>query len=369
MTPVSDPLFETPHLIVRPFRPADAQRLYEYHLDENVKHWFPNESYEDLAEAEDAIGFFLDCVSHDRLPYVLAVEFKETGELIGDTGVSEVEGHPDEVEIGYVISDAYTGKGYATELASAMNAFVFAKFGLQRVCGRVLHGNDASVRVLEKSGFSFLQEEMGAEDDPYGNGMLVYVCDRLGNLFLEMHPGFFRRDYVKRVSEEEPASEMLLDLREFDPAVYEKSLPDNVSFGFYDGPLDALIKAVDVVMPHWVPFFSEDSRVYCGFVDGEIASFCMIEDFGEHVVDASGSDPHAAPLSRIGGPGCVGTVPAYRDRGIGLTMIRNVTQLLREEGYDFSHIHYTYETAWYGKLGYRTFLTWSGRGVREVQAL
>jgi ribosomal-protein-alanine N-acetyltransferase len=32
----------------------------------------------------------------------------------------------------------------------------------------------ASARVLEKAGYTFVNEEYGAEDDPYGNGMLVY---------------------------------------------------------------------------------------------------------------------------------------------------------------------------------------------------
>lgn len=32
-------LFETEHLTVRCFSPEDAKRLYEYHLDEKVKHW------------------------------------------------------------------------------------------------------------------------------------------------------------------------------------------------------------------------------------------------------------------------------------------------------------------------------------------
>ena len=41
---------------------------------------------------EDAIYFYVDCVNHGHLPYVLAAELKETGELIGDTGVNEVEG-------------------------------------------------------------------------------------------------------------------------------------------------------------------------------------------------------------------------------------------------------------------------------------
>ena len=34
-------------------------------------------------------------------------------------------------------------------------------------------------KVLEKSGYQFVRKEFGAEDDPYGNGMLVYQQLRL----------------------------------------------------------------------------------------------------------------------------------------------------------------------------------------------
>ena len=51
-----------------------------------------NGSYADIKEAQDAIEFYNDCVNRQRLPYVLAVESKKTGQLIGDTGVNEVEG-------------------------------------------------------------------------------------------------------------------------------------------------------------------------------------------------------------------------------------------------------------------------------------
>ncbi|MBO5986400.1 MAG: GNAT family N-acetyltransferase, partial [Lachnospiraceae bacterium] len=173
-------------------------------------------------------------------------------------------------------------------------------------------------------------------------------------LFLEMNPGYFEREYVQRVSEDEPASEMFLRLQEFDEKRYEKAFPENVTFGYYDGDLEELRQAVEKVVPHWVNFFGEKSRVYCGFVDGKIASFCLIEDFGEHEVNGQ--------VWKIGGPGCVGTVPEYRDRGIGLTMVKNVTKILRDELYDQSYIHYTYETKWYGKLGYKTFLSWCGKG-------
>ena len=167
-------LFETEHLIVRPFRDGDAQQLYENHRDEDVRRWFPNECYADPEEAQDAIRFYVDCVNNGHLPFVLGVELKETHELIGDTGVSEVEGKPDETEIGYCIGKQYRGKGYASELLSAISGFVAARFGVKVIYGRVVHGNEASARVLAKNGYQFVKEVFGAEDDPYGNGMLVY---------------------------------------------------------------------------------------------------------------------------------------------------------------------------------------------------
>ena len=172
-------IFETEHLRVRSFELEDAPALYRNHLEDEVKKWIPNESYADLEEAQGAIDFFADRVKKGMLPYVLAVELRETGELIGDTGVNEVESHVDEVEIAYVINKKYSGKGYATELLQAMTEYVTEVFKIKNLFGRVMHGNGASVRVLEKNGYVFSHEEFGAEDDPYDNGMLVYKKEKL----------------------------------------------------------------------------------------------------------------------------------------------------------------------------------------------
>ena len=108
-------LFGTEHLWVRKFETKDAGKLYENHQELEVRKWIPNECYEDLEEAEGAVAFFADRVSRKVLPFVLAVELKKTGELIGDTGINEVEGQPEEVEIGYTICKKHSGRGYATE--------------------------------------------------------------------------------------------------------------------------------------------------------------------------------------------------------------------------------------------------------------
>ena len=173
--------FETEHLLIRQFEIEDANRLYHNHMEEKVKKWFPNECYADINEAKGAIEFYRDCIDKNSLPFVLAVLLKETRELIGDTGVSEVEGRENEVEIGYQISDKYCGKGYATELLNAMTKFAFEHMRAEVIHGRVVHGNGASARVLEKCGYNFVNEEFGAEDDPYGNGMLVYKKVKKGS--------------------------------------------------------------------------------------------------------------------------------------------------------------------------------------------
>lgn len=159
---------------VRTFAPDDVQRLFAIHSEAGVKRWIPNESYADPEEAKCAIDYFAACAAQGRLPYVLAVEWKETGELIGDTGINEVEGDADQVEIGYVITRRYSGMGLATELVHAMTQYAVSRFGVRVLYGRVMRGNLASVRVLEKSGYAFEREELGAEDDPYGKGMLIY---------------------------------------------------------------------------------------------------------------------------------------------------------------------------------------------------
>jgi len=175
-----DYLFTTRNLRVRKFVPGDAPALFEICAEAKVKKWFPNECFADLEEAEDAVRFYMDCANKNSLPFVLAVELADSGRLIGNTGINRTEMCAEDIEIGYIISEKYAGKGYATELLVAMTEFCISAFGLKSIYGRVIRGNAASARVLEKSGYAFVGEDLDAEDDPYGNGMLVYKKDAVG---------------------------------------------------------------------------------------------------------------------------------------------------------------------------------------------
>lgn len=120
-------------------------------------------------------------------------------------------------------------------------------------------------------------------------------------------------------------------------------------YGWYRGSLKKLHQAVAAVDESWVELYNEPEKVFTGMVGDEIASFCLVDlDAERYLMDACG---------RVGMPGCVGTVPKFRNRGIGIEMIAIVTEYLKQQGMDTSFIFYTGVADWYAKLGYETFLT------------
>lgn len=73
------------------------------------------------------------------------------GEFVGTVGVFPTS-RPGAIAIGYALRPAHWGRGYATELCSAITAAI-APLHEGEIVATVLEQNVASRRVLEKSGF------------------------------------------------------------------------------------------------------------------------------------------------------------------------------------------------------------------------
>jgi len=142
----------TAHLTLRPFLPEDFDAFAGIHGDAEVARWLYNEprrgkEARDLFErkragsALRAEGDWLSC----------AIVEDETGTVVGDLAFHWVSEEQRTGEIGFLISPAQQGKGYATEAAGALLNWAFAA-GFHRVIGRLEPRNVASARVLEKLG-------------------------------------------------------------------------------------------------------------------------------------------------------------------------------------------------------------------------
>lgn len=170
-------------------------------------------------------------------------------------------------------------------------------------------------------------------------------------LFNCLHPGFFREESIRALPKDRVFTELVMNLRGDLPNVSSPCCSNGIVFGEYHGELAALQDAVRRVDEDWVQYFNEGDRFYCAF-DGEtIVAFCGLDDMGRY------------RGFHIGGPGCVGTIPEYRGRGIGLEMVRLATETLRRDGFDLSWIHYTHLAYWYMKLGYQPVLRWNSGGI------
>jgi len=84
----------------------------------------------------------------------LTLEDRETGELLGDVGMSPADGEPGVLKIGYTVSPMHQRKGVATEAVVALVGYAFEVLGADVVRVYADADNTASIRVAEKAGFT-----------------------------------------------------------------------------------------------------------------------------------------------------------------------------------------------------------------------
>lgn len=158
--------------------------------------------------------------------------------------------------------------------------------------------------------------------------------------------GFFEKCGFVSVGE---CDEMILKLEDFqlDKLVLHGS--DIAEYGWFDGNFEDIRSAVSLVNESWTQYFINPDNIYVAKVNGEIASFCL--------VDTNCQNYLTDKYHKVGMPGCVGTVPKFRNKGIALEMVARVTEYLKTQGMDVSFIFFTGVAEWYKKIGYKTFLS------------
>jgi len=90
------------------------------------------------------------------------------------------DGPLDEAELGYRLRQAAWGKGYATEVSSALLTKAFTELEVRTVWGETMSLNLASQRVMEKVGMT------GVEDVPTPEDMMAVEGAELGGYRYEI---------------------------------------------------------------------------------------------------------------------------------------------------------------------------------------
>lgn len=153
---------KTERLEITKFTLDMAETVHINSLDEDNRKFNPNEVFETVEIAKDTVEFLMSVYESNDEPLVYPVLLKD-GTNIGYVQAVPMDG--EKWEVGYHIAKAYAGKGYATEAVSAFLPVIMNKLGITEILGICVAENIASIKVLEKVGFTKEFEGMGTYQD------------------------------------------------------------------------------------------------------------------------------------------------------------------------------------------------------------
>jgi RimJ/RimL family protein N-acetyltransferase len=146
----------TGRLLLRPYRSSDARALFEFvaHNRERMRNYLPM-TVEQNTSVLAARRFIRERKSeylNDKSCF-LGI-FLPSGQLIGQIAIREINYRVPKCEMGYVVDERHTDKGYAREALHALCHWCFAELKMQKVSLRIEPVNTASRKVAVAAGFT-----------------------------------------------------------------------------------------------------------------------------------------------------------------------------------------------------------------------
>ncbi len=148
------PTLNTAHTKLRPFRPEDVDALFQIANQKDIFKFFPNPAPWSPEKTEKFIQSQLDHWELHGFGW-WGVEPLDHPELVGWNGLQYIP-ETDEIEVGYLISRYYQGRGWTTEGVLAGLDYGFNQLGIPSIIAIVHPENIPSQRVALKCGLSWV---------------------------------------------------------------------------------------------------------------------------------------------------------------------------------------------------------------------
>lgn len=147
---------KTSRMVITDFRSDMATAVHLGSLDDDTRRFLPDEVFETEEIASAVIADLIACYGGTEGPFVHPI-------LVNGVYAGYVQLVPQDCgwELGYHTVKSMAGQGYATEAVQAFLPVMMEKLGLNKVAGICDAENVASIRVLEKCGFTRVYEGDG----------------------------------------------------------------------------------------------------------------------------------------------------------------------------------------------------------------
>ena len=330
---------ETHRLILRQFRPEDAEDMFSnWASDPEVTRYltWPVHSGMDITRM-----VISDWISHydDGAFFNWAIELKETGSVIGSIAVVRLREDIEEAEIGYCMSRSFWGRGIMPEALRAVMEYLFTAVEINRITACHDVNNPNSGRVMAKAGLKKEGVHIGAGRNNQGiHDICIYGLVRSEYTPEEHHAP---APVAVRFAREEDLS-AVNELRRQVNDLHVTGKPDVFKPGFCSELRDYLFSIRND--PNQEIVVAEADGKVCGFavlhhINRPENPFMFERDFLD--IDEFGVDA------------------AFRRRGIASAMIRFIRKYTREKGFKRLELN-MWEfnrgaLAFYEAAGFKTF--------------
>ena len=155
-------------LLIRPWRPDDAEAVYRACQDPAIQRWTTLPSPYGRAHAEKFVSGYAPDAWAAGTAAPLGVFDVASGELLGSHGFASINRVRNSAEIGYWTAPAARGRGVALTATRAVATWAFTKLRLDRLTWSAEIGNQASRLVALRAGFHIGGEQRNAQPHPRG---------------------------------------------------------------------------------------------------------------------------------------------------------------------------------------------------------
>lgn len=147
--------FESNRLVIRAPQWGDGAAVNEAVIEsiEELRLWLPFAQHIPTLE-ETEINIRQSRLRFlDRSDLRLLLFHKESGKLVGSSGLHRIDWRARKFEIGYWLHTAYTNQGYMTEAVHAITNFAIQELEANRIEIRCDRNNVRSAAVAQRAGF------------------------------------------------------------------------------------------------------------------------------------------------------------------------------------------------------------------------
>jgi RimJ/RimL family protein N-acetyltransferase len=161
------PTLRTPRLELHPMVLTDLDWYEQFAADADVMRYIALEGPLTHEQAVARLARYVRCWDENGLG-MFGVRLRDDEMPVGWAGLQPLDGTP-EIEVGYAFGRGAWGRGYATEVATAVVRWGFEERALDRIVAVASAENSGSRRVMDKLGMRYEGVRPG-----YGHDSVYY---------------------------------------------------------------------------------------------------------------------------------------------------------------------------------------------------